>query len=164
MKTLALTADRLRQVLHYDPDTGLFTRLFGKGRGKPTRGTLHHTGYLFIGVDGVTHLAHRLAWLYVTGEHPPEDVEHRDLDKANNRFANLRECNDSTNQANTKPRPGNTSGYKGVCWNKKSNKWQAGIKKDGKSHHLGLFDCPVAAHLAYATAADRIHGEYARAA
>jgi hypothetical protein len=164
MKTRTLTAARLREVLTYDPATGLFTRKFGKGRGVPTRGTLHHSGYRFLCVDGVTHLAHRAAWLYVTGVLPEGDLDHRDLDKSNNRFANLRPCDDSNNQANTARKSDNTSGYKGVCWNDNSSKWQAGIKKDGKSRHLGLFDCPVAAHLAYVVASDRQYGEYARAA
>lgn len=164
MRTHTLTAARLRELLDYDPLTGLFTRKRGRGKGVPTLGTLHHTGYRFLGVDGVTHLAHRLAVLHVTGALPDGDIDHRDLNKSNNRFANLRPCDDSSNQANIARKSDNTSGYKGVCWNAKSGKWQAGIKRAGRSSHLGLFNCPVAAHLAYVVAADSHYGEYARAA
>lgn len=164
MRTHTLTAARLREVLDYDPHSGLFTRKNGKGKGVPRLGTLHHTGYRFIGVDGVTHLAHRLAWLHVTGMMPNGDLDHRNLNKSDNRYVNLRVCDDSLNQANVAPKRDNKSGYKGVCWNEKAGKWQAGIKKAGKSFHLGLFDCPAAAHLAYSMEANRQYGEFARPA
>jgi hypothetical protein len=155
MNTRSLTLERLRAVLNYNPETGVFTR-----DGK-VAGCRHRAGYIVITIDQVQHSAHRLAWLYVTGVNPDHDIEHRDLDKSNNRFANLRPCNDSTNQANTRRPLRNTSGHKGVTWHKGVGKWQASIAR-GK--YLGIFDCPVAAHLAYVVAADRLYGEYARAA
>src|SRR5687768_12460870 len=96
MTTHSLTAERLRSILQYDPETGAFTR---DGR---SVGTLAARGRITIKIDGVRHYAHRLAWLYVTGVHADGDLDHRDVDGTNNRFANLRECHDSTNQANRK--------------------------------------------------------------
>lgn len=156
MLTRTLTAERLRSRLHYDPETGIFTR-----NGAPT-GRLNRDGYIMLSIDDVDHQAHRVAWLYVAGNHPDDDIDHRDLDRTNNRFANLRECNGSQNRANIGTPANNTSGFKGVTRHKSAKKWQAKIQHDGKAIYLGLHDCPVAAHLAYALAAERIYGEFAR--
>lgn len=163
MKTHAITADRVRELLDYNRETGVFVWRAGARAGRAA-GTRHHSGYRFIKVDQVVHLAHRLAWLYVTGEIASSDLDHKNRDKADNRFDNLRLCDDSTNQANTSISKRNTSGHKGVCWNAKAGKWQAGIKRGGRSHHLGLFSEVSAASAAYRAASQMHFGQFARAA
>ena len=153
-----LTVERLRQVLDYDPETGAFT---WKGNGR-NAGGLSARGYILICIDRRRYYAHRLAWLHVKGEWPADFLDHEDLDKANNRFANLRSCSKSQNHANRRRLSNNTSRFKGVCWNGQASKWKAAITINHKHHHLGHFDCPVAAHLAYSVAADKTFGEFGR--
>lgn len=162
-----LTQRRLKDVLHYDPETGAFTwRVMTSNRVKvgDAAGCTFQTGNyrgLCIGVDGAVYAAGRLAWLYVHGAWPVE-VDHRDGNPLNNRQDNLRECTHAQNQKNV-PRPShNTSGFKGVYWCKQSQKWRARIAIDGKCKHLGLFITAEEAGAAYDAAAVANHGEYAR--
>jgi hypothetical protein len=91
-------------------------------------------------------------------------VDHVDLNGLNNRRENLRIATPQQNCFNRRKTRANTSGFKGVCWNRKSRKWQAGIRINGRSVHLGLFETIDAAYNAYCQAANQYHGEYARAA
>lgn len=91
-------------------------------------------------------------------------VDHVDLNGLNNRRENLRIATPQQNCFNRRKTRANTSGFKGVCWNRKSRKWQAGIRINGRSAHLGLFETIDAAYNAYCQAANQYHGEYARAA
>lgn len=160
------TAARLRELMHYDPDTGVFTWL--KGRARTARGSIAGyvcgNGYVSIKIDREANLAHRLAWLYMTGEWPKNDLDHRDRDRRNNRWSNLREASASLNQANTTKRLTNTSGLKGICFWPKRNKWAATIQVRGRRFFLGFFESPTLAHQAYAAAATEHFGEYARLA
>jgi hypothetical protein len=162
-----LTTERLREVLHYCPETGCWTwlvnRRAGARIGNPA-GNRQPAGYLKIKIDGRLYLAHRLAFLYVTGAWPPGQVDHRDLNKSNNRWSNLRKSTSSQNSANRKTRSDSLSGLKGVTWHTQNNKWWAKISIDGKRKSLGQYDCPAAAHFAYLVAADKLFGEFARAA
>jgi HNH endonuclease len=158
------TRERLREILHYDPRTGIFTWLVATARATKVgsvAGSLCGQGYVKIQIDGVTCQAHLLAWLYVYGV-LPKQLDHRDLDEANNRIRNLRRSTTSQNQANTRKRAGTSSVFKGVTWNAKSRSWQASIKKNGKNRYLGLFDIEAAAGAAYATAAEQMFGKFAR--
>jgi hypothetical protein len=127
-------------------------------------GHLTAQGYWRISVDGRRYLAHRLAWLYVHGEWPAAQIDHVDLDKSNNRFANLREATNAQNKANTRARKDNTSGFKGASWDKRSGRWRARICVVGKDSHLGFFDSAETAHAAYCQAANEAFGEFAREA
>lgn len=91
-----------------------------------------------------------------------EEIDHEDLDKKNNQKYNLRRCTKSQNKANTDKPTNNTSGYKGVCWHRRMKKWQAGIKFNQKNIHLGYFDDPRDAALAYNDAAISLFGKFAR--
>ena len=93
-----------------------------------------------------------------------QQVDHVDLDGLNNCKSNLRIATPMQNTWNRRRPSANTSGLKGVCWNKASNKWQAQIKAGGKSKYLGLFETVDAAHGAYCKAANMYHGQYARTA
>lgn len=161
--TKELTPERLREVLHYDPDTGVFTWRSGPAQGR-VAGWLEtgpRTGYIRIEIDGRAYMAHRLAYLYVTGEWPSR-LDHIDNDKTNNRFANLRIATASQNAANRRKPRNNSSGYKGVSFYKKTGKWVAYIRHNYRHKTLGYFDTPEAAHAAYCAAAQRFFGEYAR--
>lgn len=137
-----LTQERLKELLHYDPETGVFTwKVARRGTSAGTlAGCTMPRGYRVIMIDGALCYAHRLAYLYVYGETPEGMLDHRDQDKGNNRFSNLRVTTDSQNKLNTGPRATNTSGFKGVYWNKRVRKWAAEIKIDHKKHFLGYFD------------------------
>lgn len=160
-----LTAERLKQVLHYDPDTGIFTWLVSSGR--VSRGTSAGTnkdGYINISVDRRLYRAHRLAWLYMTGQWPNELLDHKDLNRSNNRWDNIRAANSFGNSCNSPKPSNNTSGYKGVRWYKANERWSAQIQINRKSVHLGYFDRAEEAHAAYCTAANELFGEFARVA
>lgn len=166
--TNALTLPRLKSEFSYDPETGVWTRTArasnGKGAVGQRAGRVHKSGYRTIKIDGTHHKEHRLAFLWMTGSFPTADCDHVNLDKAGNRWANLRPATRSQNMAN-KPRIAtNTSGLKGVSWFKPTGKWWAQIKVSGRGKSLGLYDCPAAAHFAYLIAADKAFGAFARAA
>lgn len=156
-----LTAERLRSLLHYDPETGAFTRRRSvQGfHANTTAGVLHKaSGYIIVGVDRRRYRAHRLAWLCMTGEWPSE-VDHRNGDRADNRWENLREATRSQNNANQKRRHDNSSGVKGVSWDTLNRRWRAYI--NGKQ--IGRFDSIDEAAAARAAAARALYGEFARA-
>jgi len=162
---LSLTAEWLRELLDYDAETGVFTWLVSannRTKAGSVAGSPHGGGYIIIGVRGRMYLAHRLAWLWVHSEWPPHDVDHINLDKTDNRIANLRLATRSQNKANTLRPFTNTSGVKGVSWHRQGRKWQARIKVNGKNKNLGLFTNIDAAAAAYRHAADEHFGEFAR--
>jgi hypothetical protein len=84
------------------------------------------------------------------------------MDRADNRWANLRMATRAQNKANTRPCAANTSGVKGVHWHKSAHKWRARIKVNGKRRHLGFFCTPESAAAAYAAAAEKYFGEFSR--
>lgn len=170
-----LSADFVRSILNYDQDTGIFTwkqRADIRKRNWNTRFAGQEAGTVKTNKDGKQYRqivicyriyrAHRLAWLYVTGEWPNAEIDHRDLDGTNNRFANLRPATRGENGMNKGACRDNTSGFKGVSWHRKRALWQATIQVAGCRHHLGFFDTPEAAHAVYCEAAQRLHGEFAR--
>lgn len=162
-----LTAERLREVLAYDPETGTFTWKVNKQRPHlvgGVAGSRNRNGYWHIGVDRGEHKAHRLAWLYVHGEWPASRLDHEDADTLNNRIGNLRLATRSQNIANSRLRKDNACGFKGVSFYKSAGKWGANVSKDGRSYYLGLFDTPEAAHAAYQEKARELHGAFARMA
>ena len=159
-----LTLRRLRELLHYDPDTGNFT--WKVSRRKVKAGAIagsKERKYLRIGIDGAKYSAHRLAWYYVHQEWPPDDIDH-EKDRTDNRIANLRSATRQQNNANRSIASNNKTGFKGVCFDKNRNKYQATIMVDGKTRYLGRFDKPEQAHAAYCGAAEKFFGEFARAA
>lgn len=160
-----LTADRLRHLYSYDADTGLFTRLIlisNMGPGPVTGRTDRH-GYRSLYIDGQYHLLHRLAWLYVYGEWPNGALDHMDCDKENNRIANLRIADATTNSQNKRGlQRNNTSGCTGVVLVKraKGTMYQAQIRANGKTSYLGCFETAAEAKSAYLDAKRRLHKGY----
>lgn len=161
------SVDIVRQLLSYDPATGVFTwreRRGGSAIAGSIAGGLDTKRYLAISVNGKRYRAHRLAWLYMTGEWPAEQIDHRDGDRANNQWTNLRAATNSQNAHNCGKRAHNSSGVKGVHWHTQSGCWRAEIRHGGAKRHLGSFSDINAAQAAYALAAADLHGDFARAA
>jgi hypothetical protein len=159
-----LTQERLKELLHYDPDTGVFTwqsTTTNRVKSGQVAGTLNDKGYIQIRVEGVIYPAHRLAFLYVDGEFPISEVDHQDRDGLNNRWRNLRQATSSENQKNKTAYSNNKSGYKGVSFDNTRGKFVAQIQSDKKHKMLGRFDCPREAAHAYNVAAIQLHGEFA---
>lgn len=168
-----ITQELLQELLDYDPDTGVFTWLRRPGNDRCTNswnaryagnraGLVNARGYRMIRIGGPQYRAHRLAWLYVHGEWPADQIDHINGVSDDNRIANLREATNSENCRNKGKMPNNTSGFKGVYWNKNTRKWLAGIRVSLKFIPLGYYDCPKEAAAAYAVAAAKYHGEFAR--
>ena len=162
-----ITQERLKELLHYNPETGVFTRNWTMGRKARVgsiAGSVRKDGYRQIQINKIKYLSHRLAWLYMTGSWPKEDIDHINRVKDDNRWENLREASPSQNQANRKININNSSGLKGVQYRKDNTKnpWQASIECNGKSIYLGYFRTPEEAYLSYCLAALVLFGKFAR--
>jgi hypothetical protein len=156
MQTNNLTQDRLKALVNYDADTGNFTWNLSrqKCRSGDKAGCKMRSGYVCIRIDDCLHYAHRLAWLYVTGKFPAEQVDHINGNREDNRFANLREATNAENAQNRR-RKDNKSGYTGV--RKENQKWLAEIKINYKPMRIGLFATPEEARAAYLEAKHKFH-------
>jgi hypothetical protein len=152
-----LTHDRLKALLSYNPETGLFTRLQRRTNALPIAGSVRTDGYLSIFVDGCAYPAHRLAWFFVHGEWPERRLDHRNGNKCDNRIANLREATHSENLQNRGTAYANsTSGILGV-YPRERGRWQARIQVNGRAKSLGLYDTKADAAAAYASAKAKFH-------
>lgn len=155
-----LTAARLRELLHYDPETGVFTWIAERSGGaEPGQraGAAHTSGYRKVCIDGRHYLEHRLVWLYVHGEFPPHQLDHIDGSRHNNALLNLRPATNEENCQNRALRSDSSTRLPGVGWHKKSGKFQARIGVGKQRKHLGLFDLPDEAYGAYLEAKARLH-------
>lgn len=154
-----LSQERLKELLSYDQSTGLFTwlsRTSNRVSVGDIAGSAGKLGYVYIRLDGVRYLAHRLAWFYVTGEWPSNNVDHIDGNPSNNRLGNLRNVTQSGNLQNQRrAHSGSTSGVLGVYPSRK--RFTASIKAEGKKKHLGQFDTKEQAHAAYVNAKRVFH-------
>ena len=138
-----LTAEYLRSVLHYDPETGIFTRKVGSAnqvKVGDVAGSVNGDGYLKVSVQSRLYQAHRLAWLYIHGSWPKDQIDHTNRIRTDNRISNLREVSNKQNGQNRSKPSNNTSGHPGVCWKKQRSKWEARIKHNYKQFYLGLFE------------------------
>jgi hypothetical protein len=159
-----LTQERLKELLHYDPDTGVFTRVKTAGSRAQVGtvvGSIGAHGYLSVCIDRVDYLLHRLAFLYVTGE-LPKYVDHVNGCRSDNRWSNLRGCaSQAVNMQNQRRAvKRNTTGYLGVSDISKmnaTNPFAARIVYHGKFKHLGCFPTAEAAHAAYLKAKRELH-------
>lgn len=159
------TISRLRELLEYDALTGSLRWRINR-RGTARAGTIAgrtvHTGYREISISRQAHLAHRVAWAMFHGAWPSLDIDHINLDRQDNRIANLRQATDSQNKANARRQANSTSGFKGVTWHKRLSKWQAAITIGRKTKYLGVFETAEEAHATYQQAAKENFGEFAR--
>lgn len=155
-----ITQYELKEKLHYNPDTGEFTKICYTG-GKHFGKTLKPSPYKIIKINNKEYPAHRLAWLYMTGENPECFIDHINRDSSDNRFNNLRKASYAENNRNRSMSRNNTSGYKGVNWHKHKNKWRAEIKVNNKAITLGYFENVKDANIAYTLAVKKYHGQFA---
>lgn len=172
----------VRRFLDYDRDTGGFVwkqrtpvdfseceepefscKAWNARYAGASAGYVDQNGYVLIRLCGVRMRGHVLAWAHATGAWPKAEIDHINLDKADNRLSNLREATRSQNLANCRPRIRNFCGLKGAHWLEKNQKWRASISLSGKTKHLGHFDTAEDAHRAYCTEAAKVFGEFARA-
>ena len=158
-----LTQQRLKELLSYDPITGVFTRLVALSNrnkvGEVAGSVYKSDGYRYINVDGKRHPAHRLAWLYVHGKWPSGLLDHEDMVGDHNAISNLRPADHSTNGANRGVNANNSSGFKGVRPHKR--KFLAKIKVKNQVINLGLHHTPEDAARAYDSAAITHFGNFA---
>lgn len=155
-----LTQERLKEILHYCPETGVFTWLKnGPNAIKPgcRAGWITAGGYVHIGIDKKHYRSHRLAFLYMDGAFPSDQVDHVDHNRINNKWANLRQVTRQENCRNISMTSKNTSGHTGVYWLSRDKKWEAKMGVSGKTLHLGKFTNIEDAISARAEA-NRIHG------
>ena len=172
----------LRQLLRYEPDTG---KLFWKKRslnffkGTQARSKEHacahwnarhagkealigtSLGYRWGRILGTPYLAHRIIWVLSVGSEP-NMIDHINGDRSDNRISNLRSVTSAQNGKNHGMNKNNSSGFKGVSWVERDQRWMAYITCDRKRVSLGHHKCPTAAHLAYCRASFALHGEFAR--
>lgn len=161
-RTSILTAQVLRSLLSYDPESGDFRWIsrIGNIRAGAKAGSIGRRGYIDICVNKERHGAHRLAWLYVYGEWPAGEIDHRDGHKSNNRIANLRDITHAVNTQNlrTAHRRNTSTGLLGVRRSDtKALRFNAVIMVAGKVKCLGSYSDPQAAHQVYLAAKRNLH-------
>ena len=164
----------LQACFTYDPETGEFRwrerprehfnkdtehRRWNTRYAGTVAGRLDNRGRRAVGIDGLFYQAHRLIWKLMTNEEPQE-IDHRDVDPTNNRWSNLRVATHSQNAINRPIGPHSKTGFKGVYFDGRKNKFGARIQVDNKMHSLGHYDTAQQAHGAYCEAAQRFFGGF----
>lgn len=155
---MEMTQAKLRELVTYNPISGLFQSQAGRGIGYP----VNRAGYIAIWLCGKHHLAHRMAWLYVYGE-CPRVIDHINGDPSDNRIKNLRPASFSQNRANSLPNSNSRHGAKGVHLSRTGKRWRAKISINKRTVHLGTFPTKEQAATAYLAAARDHYGDFARA-
>ncbi len=151
-----LTQKRLKEILHYVPITGKFVRKGRVGaRGKTVKcrkaDGVNGNGYTHIRVDGVKHKAHRLAFLFMCGYFPENQVDHLNGIRNDNRWKNLKHVTQCCNLQNCRISKNNKSGFPGVTWQGSNGKWVANIRINTKRIYLGIYSTRIEAALARLT-------------
>jgi len=138
-----ITQKRLKEILNYEPESGIFTWLTNSPRGRigEQAGSVGDRNYVWIRINRHPYRAHRLAWLYIHGKFPSMQIDHIDGDPTNNKINNLREVDHKDNQRNAKLRYDNNTGVTGVTWSNRDKCFISGIKVNGKSKHLYRGKC-----------------------
>ena len=154
LKRQELTQEKIKQLLHYNSETGLFIWLISPRNGGPAAGDV--AGKIYIKINGINYRTCRLAWLYKTGEWPINEVDHKNGISDDNRWKNLRDVTHSVNLQNRqKATRNNKTGLLGVC--KHSKNFRATIVIKGKKFNIGTFITPELAHTAYLTVKRKVH-------
>ena len=157
-----LTQDLLHELFEYrDGDLIRKVSTGARGQAGGVAGYARRDGYREIQINGKSYLTHRLIFLMHHG-YLPQSIDHIDNDTLNTRIENLREATASENGWNSAIRSRNTSGFKGVSWNKQNKKWRVGVQKDGKTHDGGYHDTPEDANEAAMKLREKLHGEFVR--
>lgn len=158
-----MNAQRIRELLDYDLEFGSFVHRVSRGRVKSgmIAGSPHNAGYLRTRVDGRDYLLHRLAFLWVEGELPEAHVDHINGNRLDNRWSNLRKASRSENMMNASISQRNSTGAKGVHFDKSRGTWLASLSVKGRSKNLGRFRDPLLAESIVRRARNEHHGEFA---
>jgi hypothetical protein len=169
-KEAALAPAMLKELFDYSPETGELTwrrrsdpalafwnnRFAGKRAGSQMQG-----GHREVFINAVRHREHRVIWAWMTGKWPLGEIDHKNRIRHDNRWENLRDVSTAQNAWNKWVPEKNSSGRKGVCWERFTQKWKAEIRVDGRCYTLGRFPSVELAAAAYAEAAALLHGNYA---
>lgn len=159
MKQL-ISHTELKEYLSYNEKTGQFTWLKTNFKGR-VAGRVNCDGYIHIGLKKTVYMGHRLAWFYVHGEWPADQIDHKDRNPSNNAIKNLRQATRNENMWNSAAQRNNTSGFKGVSWCKRTKKWIAFLMFNKKNNRLGSFNTKEEAAAAYQGAARVAFGAFA---
>lgn len=163
-----ITAKELREILSYNPKTGIFRYLKFPSRGlhKEEAGTINSEGYVRIKIRKKAYLAHRLAFIYMKGKWPRYEIDHRNGVRSDNRWENLRAATDLENSRNRKPHKNKAIPVKGVYMvstnKQRKNPYLAAICLNGRMIHLGVYPTIESASAAYQAAALQHFGKFAR--
>lgn len=161
-----IDASKVRELLHYDRETGVFlwkvSPKYNIPAGSVAGGNTSNGKYRFIKINSKSYLLHRVAFLYEYGRWPAGEIDHINGDGMDNRIVNLREVDTKDNLLNRKRYTTNTSGVKGVSFHGQSSMWRARIQKFGKRTSLGLYKTKEEAMAAYDKAASEVFGEFSR--
>lgn len=145
-----LTQSQLKLELHYDSETGVFTRNIARCNSVKigdVAGCNHNRGYIAVRLLGFTYLAHRLAWMYIHGKFPEYYIDHVSGNRSDNRIVNLREANYTQNCHNRKVQYNNTTSFAGVTYDIRKQKYLARCTVNNFRYHLGYFDTVEEAYL-----------------
>lgn len=168
-------AAHLRECFDYCPDTGILTwrvrpiehfanargwKIWNGKRSGKLCGSLKRSGHLAVTVDDQAYFVHRIIWKMMTNQEPPPILDHRNRNRTDNRWLNLRAATATQSVQNTSRHSNNTSGFKCVVFDKRRGTFFANIRANGKRHHLGSFPTAEAAHAAYCAAAKNYFGEF----
>lgn len=158
-----ITVERLRTLFDYSEETGNFIRKITVANKKAgsIAGYLSEQGYIRMEIDGHAYFAHQLAYMWMVGVFPKNLIDHINGNRKDNRFLNLRLCNNFENTRNHKIRKDNKSGFIGVYKHSVNNSWCAHIKAGEKLIYLGSFKSPEEAAKIRDEAARKLHGEFA---
>lgn len=161
---MTISQEHLKSLLHYNPETGIFIRNIKASNsfeGTRAGAIACRFGYRVISIDKVRYREHNLAWLYMTGKFPTGLIDHINGDTLDSRWINLREATKEQNQHNANKRIDNTSGVKGISWNKTNKLWSAQINKNGKIVYRKSFCSLEQAAIEIKQARKLLHGEFA---
>lgn len=164
MKHTPPTVERLQAMFSVD-ELGRLVRKTRQGQAYPAgsvAGSLNSRGYIKVSIDRAQYAAHRLVFAITNGRWPVDEIDHINCIKSDNRPCNLREAQRHENQCNCPLRANNSSGFKGVSWDRATNNWRAQIRLHGVVTYLGGYESPQLAAEAYKRAASEIHGDFAR--
>jgi hypothetical protein len=157
-----LTQKYLQDLFDYQDGCLIWkTQLAYRGKSGTIAGSKRNDGYFQVGINNTDYLLHRLIYLYFHGV-MPKYIDHIDGSRNNNKIDNLRECTNQQNSFNSRISKNNTSGIKGVSWDKSRDKWQAKCTLNRKTIHLGRFDSIEQADLALRSWREQNHGQFAR--
>lgn len=151
--------EQLKALFIYNARTGVLMWRASRGTAKAgtEAGWLHASGYVYVGLNGRSYKAHRLAWMYVYGKDPQGLLDHKNRDKTDNRICNLRVVTDGQSNQNKQVYRNNQTGHKGVGWHAPRKRWRVRIQHEGRVLLVGYYPTLEHAVAARRAAEHRLH-------